>query len=64
MIQKSGGEIISMYALLGANDLVLIVDLPGLEEAMKVSVALGKETGIGFTTSPAVKVEDFDKLMA
>ena len=64
LIRKSGGEIISMYALLGANDLVLIVDLPGLEEAMKVSVALGKETGIGFTTSPAVKVEDFDKLMA
>ena len=64
LIKKSGGEIISMYALLGANDLVLIVELPGLEEAMKVSVALGKETGIGFTTSPAVKVEDFDKLMA
>ncbi len=64
LIKKSGGEITSMYAMLGANDLVLIVDLPGLEEAMKVSVALGKETGIAFTTSPAVKVEDFDKLMA
>ena len=64
LIKKSGGEIISMYALLGANDLVLIVDLPDLEEAMKASVTLGKETGIAFTTSPAVKVEDFDKLMA
>ena len=31
---------------------------------MKASVALSKLTGISFTTSPAVPVEDFDKMIA
>ncbi len=53
-----------MYATLGQNDLVLILDFPGVKEAMKASVALTKLTGIGFTTSPAVPVNVFDKMMA
>jgi hypothetical protein len=43
---------------------VLVVSLPGTEEAMKASVALTKLTGISFTTMPAVTVQDFDKLMS
>jgi len=39
------------------------VDFPGVAEAMKASVALAKLTGIGFTTSPAVPIEEFDKLV-
>jgi hypothetical protein len=31
---------------------------------MKASVAISKTTGISFTTSPAVPVEEFDKLMS
>lgn len=64
LIKKSGGEVNSMYALLGEQDLVLIVDFPGVEQAMKASVALTKMTGVSFTSSPAVPVEDFDKMMA
>lgn len=64
LIKKMGGEIKGMYALLGEDDLVLIVTLPGVEQAMKFSVALHKLTGISFTTSPAVTVEEFDKLMS
>jgi uncharacterized protein with GYD domain len=64
VIRKFGGEVISLYALLGEQDLVLIVEFPGIEEAMKASVALSKLTGISFTTSPAVPVEDFDKMIA
>ncbi len=64
VIKGLGGKITAMYALIGNHDLVLIVDLPGVEEVMKASVSLTKLTGIGFTTSPAVSVEDFDKLMA
>jgi hypothetical protein len=30
---------------------------------MKVSVALHKLTGISFSTSPAVQVEEFDRMM-
>jgi uncharacterized protein with GYD domain len=64
VIKKFGGEVISLYALLGEQDLVLIAEFPGIEEAMKASVALSKLTGISFTTSPAVPVEEFDKMIA
>jgi uncharacterized protein with GYD domain len=63
LIKKHGGEFKSGYALLGEEDLVLIVDLPDTERAMKTSVALSKLLGIAFRTAPAVSVEDFDKLM-
>ncbi|MFP3868013.1 MAG: GYD domain-containing protein [Desulfobacteraceae bacterium] len=64
LIKKFGGEVKALYALLGPTDLVLIVDLPGVKQAMQASVALSRLTGISFTTSPAVSVEEFDKLMA
>jgi len=63
-IQKFGGEVRSIYALLGEHDLALIADFPGIEQAMKASVALGRMTGVSFTTSPAVSVEEFDRMMA
>ena len=63
-IQKFGGEVRSIYALLGEHDLALIADFPGIEQAMKASVALGRLTGVSFTTSPAVSVEEFDRMMA
>jgi len=63
-IQTFGGQVTSIYALLGEHDLVLIVDFPGIEQAMKASVALSRTTGVSFTTSPAVGVEDFDKMIA
>lgn len=64
VIKGLGSEVKSGYVLLGEHDLVLIVDLPGTEQAIKASVALSKLTGIGFTTSPAVSIAAFDKLMA
>jgi uncharacterized protein with GYD domain len=63
LIKQHGGEVKAGYALLGDKDLVLIVDLPDTEAAMKTSLALTKLLGISFTTSAAVSVEDFDKLM-
>ena len=63
VIEKYGGEAKAGYALLGKDDLVLIVDFPSTEQAMKASVALTKLLGISFATSPAVSVEDFDKMM-
>ncbi|MGD2159205.1 MAG: GYD domain-containing protein [Anaerolineales bacterium] len=63
MMRKFGGEFQSGYALLGDNDLVLIVEFPDNESAMKASVALTQLLEIAFTTAPAVSVEDFDKLM-
>jgi len=63
VIKEHGGEVKAGYALLGKDDLLLIVDFPGIEQAMKTSVALTKLLGISFATSPAVTVEDFDRIM-
>lgn len=62
VIKKFGGDVQGMYALLG-KDLIFITTFPGIEQALQVSVALAKLTGIAFTTSPAVTVEAFDKLV-
>lgn len=64
LIKKHGGEMKEGYALLGDKDLLLIVSLPGIEQAMQCSVALSKMSGISFTTAPAVTVAEFDKLLA
>jgi uncharacterized protein with GYD domain len=63
LAKKYEGEIKSIYALLGKDDLVIITEFPGVPEVMKFSVALSKMTGIGFTTSPAVEAAQFDKIM-
>jgi uncharacterized protein with GYD domain len=63
LVKKHGGQIKDIYAMLGMSDLLLIVDLPTVEAAIQTSVALGKMIGISFCTSPAVTVEEFDKLV-
>jgi len=63
LIKELGGEIISKYVLLGENDLVIIVDFPNITGVLKASVALNQLTGISFTTSPAITVDEFDVLM-
>jgi uncharacterized protein with GYD domain len=63
IIEKAGGKVNSMYALLGDYDLAFVVDFPGIQEAMKASVALARLTGVGFTTFPAITVEEFDKIV-
>jgi hypothetical protein len=52
-----------MHALLGPYDLLFCVTLPGIDDAIKASVALSDQTGISFTTCPAVTVETFDELV-
>ena len=58
------GVLKAAYALLGETDLVLVVEFPSTEKAMKASISLAKKLGIGFKTAPAVSVEEFDKLIA
>jgi len=62
LIKKHGGELKAAYATLGGVDLMMAIDLPDNKQAMAVSMALSKLTGIGFTTSPAVPIDEFDKL--
>ena len=61
-IEKCGGTVNAMYATLGQSDLVFVLDFPTTKDAMKASVAITRLTGIGFSTVPAVTVEEFDKL--
>ena len=62
IVKSCGGEVKALYALLGEIDALAIADFPSLEQAMKASVELTKLLGISFTTSPAITVEEFDKL--
>ena len=62
LITEAGGEIKAMYALLGEYDLAFILELPGVEEAMKVSTGLSRLTHVSFTSCQAVSVETFDTL--
>lgn len=64
LIEKNGGKVVSMYAVMGEHDLVLTLDFPDQESALTTSIMLKKLTGITFTTSPVVEVEKFDKLIA
>jgi uncharacterized protein with GYD domain len=63
LISDNGGSVKSGYALLGETDLLLVVDFPGNEAAIKTSVGLAKLLGVGFTTAPAVSIEEFDNLV-
>jgi uncharacterized protein with GYD domain len=62
-IKKMGGEVSAMHVLLGEYDLMICVQLAGIEEAVKASVSLARLTGIAFTTCPAIEVEAFDRLV-
>ncbi len=62
LVKELGGEIKSMYAILGEYDLIFIADLPNVSKAMKASLALTQMLGIIFSTFPALKIEEFDSL--
>ncbi len=63
LIKGFEGEIINMYALLGQNDILVIADFPSTEKAMKASIAINKSMNISFVTSPAVPVEEYNRLL-
>jgi uncharacterized protein with GYD domain len=64
LIKKFGGKITTGYILLGAYDLVLVVDLPGNDQALQFSLAMNKLTGIAFETCPGITLAEFDRLSA
>ncbi|MBN1870438.1 MAG: GYD domain-containing protein [Candidatus Omnitrophica bacterium] len=62
-VEKLKGKVNSMYVLMGRFDLLINADFPDNKAALKASVELAKMTGIGFSSSPAIAVEEFDKLV-
>jgi uncharacterized protein with GYD domain len=64
LIEQNDGRIISMYAVLGIHDLIFTLEFPSIEKALATSVVMTMLTGISFTTSPVVDVENFDRLIS
>jgi uncharacterized protein with GYD domain len=63
VVEKHGGKVKEVYALLGDVDLVMIADMPDTAAAMQASLALTRLLGVTFTTSPALAYKEFDKLL-
>ena len=61
LIADLGGRVKGIYALLGEYDVVIIVELPNMAEAMAASVGLRKLTDIDFFTKVAMPIEEFDE---
>ncbi len=63
LVAQNGGSVRAMFATLGEIDLVLVVDLPSVETAARVSIEVAQKIGIRLNTLPAIAVKDFDLLM-
>lgn len=64
IVQQCGGKISAIYATMGETDLLAITEFPGVNEAIKASVALSRALGVSFSMVPAIRIEEFDKLVA
>ena len=64
LIKELGGEVSSMFGLLGKYDCCLIVDFGNNETAMRASLGLTILTGISFISYPAVAINDFDRMLS
>ena len=60
--KQMGGKLHDVYALLGQHDLALIVELPGNDDALKLTARLKSKFGISSTTFPAISIERFDQI--
>jgi len=63
LVKQYGGKVKDGYAMLGDQDLLIILEAKDNSTAMKISVGLSKLLDIAFTTAPAVSMDEFDKLM-
>ena len=63
VVEKLGGTIKAIYAMLGEYDLVIIAELPRMAEAMQASVTLKRLSDISFFTAAAMPIEEFDQMV-
>jgi len=64
IVQDLGGKVLAMYALMGEDDIVMIVALASNMDAVKATVHLAQETGLIFKSAPAVSVDRFDEFLS
>jgi uncharacterized protein with GYD domain len=60
-IEGMGAKILAQYAVLGMYDFVNVVEAPGNETMVKISVALGARGTVQIMTLPAMPIDDFIK---
>ncbi|HEY9381799.1 MAG TPA: GYD domain-containing protein [Burkholderiales bacterium] len=63
IIQQCGGSNLTVYATMGESDILAIADFADASDAMKASVGLTRELEVSFATVPAIRAEEFDKLV-
>ena len=63
VIHKSGGKLVSFYALLGAYDFVVIVEYPSDEVALQRLLSLAISGDFKTTTCKAFTSTDFAKIV-
>ena len=64
LVKDFEGDVKSMYVMLREKYLIFVLVFPGINRAMKASVALSKLTGISFRILPVVPVDEFSEVMA
>ena len=63
LVKEYGGKVKDGYAMLGEQDLLIILEAKDNATAMQISVGLSKLLDIAFSTAPAISIDEFDKLM-
>jgi len=63
LVSAGKGEIVGVYGLLGAYDIVSIGKFPNNRTAMKVAAQVGNLIGAKTHTMPAVERDDFLQLL-
>ena len=62
LIEGYGGKLRETYALFGEYDLVFIVEMPNMTDALKAALAVARLTNISFSTCAAMPITEFDRL--
>jgi len=62
-LEAIGIKVLEQFAVLGPYDFVSIIEAPDNETVMKMSVELGSRGTVKLISLPAVKVNDFIKLI-
>lgn len=63
LVERLGGKLEEIHALLGEYDIALLLELPGPEAAVSASIGLSRLTGMALSTCVAIPVEDFDRIV-
>ena len=63
LMVAENSEILQVYGLLGAYDILAVMDCPDNRTAMKVAAKAGNLIGASSQTMPAVEGDDFLQLL-